>query len=576
MITQNINPSAKVISSLLQHKHTLSVYIKEMPFSLTAKVMDLELITGRITFEIEYPAVDIQEYLSSNGISFDLEALKGAHHTERDIYNLNNVPCILVKINRMQYQLECQLPESVFIQENRGAIRIPFIFGMRGRVSIEVYPHELKVTGSLHNLSVGGCMIDVDLSDCVALGINQTLPGITLEFPNGETFWAEGKIRHIRPFGNHGYAAIGIQFINLSSSQTEALYHYVNESEREAIYRTGSSDKVDHPSPLFIPGVKEKMILQYEIQEREKLTRRLPAEKAVMNIAHQLQIGLIYIKNHNLFPIKIFYSSVDILLNLVKEDRKNFLYALAFLRDESDWVRHAIVVAGQLADILFLRDPYNDQIREAVLGTLLHTMGKALLISVNLPSLKVDMTPPQKNILKGHVIALSEKLKELGWEPSPVCRDVIENANERLDGAGYPNGKRHFELSYLIRLVSVIKAVNKLIYARNGIPPRTPLEAYRYINEAENAYDKAVLMEYIRTYGKNPIGTLVKYSGGFLAWVMDVNDKGEPIKVNITKNLRFPESNINSILSKSDLLQIGKLEGVVNPTDYGVKVGFIE
>lgn len=239
-------------------------------------------------------------------------------------------------------------------------------------------------------------MIDVDLSDCIVLSINRKIPGITLEFPNGETFWAEGKIRHIRPFGNHGYAAVGIQFINLSASQTEALFHYVNESEREAIFRTGSSDKIDQPSSLFIPGVKEKKILQREILEREKLTRQLPAERDMINIAHQLQIGMMYIKNHNLFPAEIFYGCVDTLLNSLKEDRKIFLYSLAFLRDESDWVRHAIKVAGQLADILLLRDPYNHQIREAVLGALLHTMGKALLISEKLPSLKVTMTPPQK------------------------------------------------------------------------------------------------------------------------------------------------------------------------------------
>lgn len=572
MIAQHNNPSAKVISSLLQHKHSFSIYIKEIPFSLTAKVMDLESVTGLMVLELEYPVMDIQKYLSSSGINFDVEAMKGTHHVERETYNLSNVPCNIVKTNSMQYQLECQLPESVFIQENRGGIRIPFIVGMQGRASIEVYPQELKVAGHVRNLSVGGCMIDVDLSDCIVLSINRKIPGITLEFPNGETFWAEGKIRHIRPFGNHGYAAVGVQFINLSASQTEALFHYVNESEREAIFRAGSSDKIDQPSSLFIPGVKEKKILQREILEREKLTRQLPAERDMINIAHQLQIGMMYIKNHNLFPAEIFYGCVDTLLNSLKEDRKIFLYSLAFLRDESDWVRHAIKVAGQLADILLLRDPYNQQIREAVLGALLHTMGKALLISEKLPSLKATMTPPQKNILRGHVMALCEKLKELGCEPSAVCSHIIENANEKLDGTGYPQGKRHHELPDLIRLISVIKAVNKLIYTRNGIPPRTPLEAYRYINEYGNAYDKAVLVEYIRIYGPNPIGTLAKYSGGFLAWVMDINGRGEPVKLNIVKNLRFPDSNINSIVSKSDLLQIGKLEGIVNPINYGVNV----
>ena len=90
---------------------------------------------------------------------------------------------------------------------------------------------------------------------------------------------------------------------------------------------------------------------------------------------------------------------------------------------------------------MLLHDPHDAQIREAVLGTLLHTMGKPLLVNANLPSLKVNMNPAQKAILRGHVTVLCHTLRELGWEMSPVCREVIENANERLDGSGYPAGK---------------------------------------------------------------------------------------------------------------------------------------
>lgn len=73
-------------------------------------------------------------------------------------------------------------------------------------------------------------------------------------------------------------------------------------------------------------------------------------------------------------------------------------------------------------------------------------------------------------------------------------------------------------------------------------------------------------------YGLYPIGCLAKYSGSFLAWVMDVDAKGMPNQVHIVKNLRFPETNISSVISQSDISQIGKLEGIVNPLDDGVKV----
>lgn len=566
------NPSANVIRSLLQHTHELSVHTKDMPYALKAEVVELDLSSGLLVLEVEYAGSDIERYLARGGLSFDLEALKGSQAIERETYSLSNVAAKLLKTDSTLYRLECQLPESVFVQENRGAVRIPFILGMQARVNLEIYPHELSVPGRLRNLSVGGCMVDIDLAESIAIGMDQGIPGVTLEFPNGESFFAEGKIRHIRPFGHHGYAAVGVQFINLSTSQTETLFRFVNESEREAAYRTGANDKLTHHSPLFIPGAKEKKVLQREAQEREKRTRQTPMERGAMNVAHQLQVGLMYMKTRNLFPGEIFYDCVDTLRYLVEQDRKAFLYALAFLRDEPDWVRHAVQVAGQLTDFMLTRDPHDPQVREAVLGALLHTMGKPLLISAQLPSLKVNMNPAQKAILRGHVATLREKLHELGWTPSPICREVIENANERLDGSGYPAGKRGKQLSELIRLVAVIKAINKLMHARNGVPPRSPLDTYRRIHEADKAYDKTVLVEYIQVYGLYPIGSLAKFSGGFLAWVMDIDGKGMPIQVHVVKNLRFPDTNITSVITKDDFSQIGKLEDIVNPADYGVKV----
>ncbi|GHE21097.1 PilZ domain-containing protein [Halomonas urumqiensis] len=566
------NPSAGVIRSLLQHAHELSVYAKDMPFALKAEVVELDLSTGYLVLEVEYAGPDIERYLASGGLSFDLEALKGPQSIERETYTLSNIPAKLLKTDSTLYRLECQLPESVFVQETRGAVRIPFILGMQARVGLEVYLHELSIPGRLRNLSVGGCLADIDLAESIAISVDQDVPGVTLEFPNGESFFAQGKIRHVRPFGNHGYAAVGIQFINLSTSQTEALFRYVNEAEREAAYRTGANDKLTYHSPLFIPGAKEKKILQREAQDREKRARQSPMERGVMDVAHQLQVGLMYMKTRNLFPGEFFYDCVDTLLYLVERDRKALLYALVFLRDEPDWVRHAVQVASQLADFMLSRDPHDSQVREAVLGGLLHTMGKPLLVSAALPSLKVNMSPSQKAILRGHVGALCEKLHQLGWEPSPTCRDVIENANERLDGSGYPTGKRSGQLTELIRLVAVIKAINKLMHARNGVPPRSPLDAYRRIHEADIAYDKTVLVEYIQVYGLYPIGSLAKFSGGFLAWVMDIDGKGMPIQVHLVKNLRFPDTNISNVITKTDFSQIGKLEDIVNPSDYGVKV----
>lgn len=292
--------------------------------------------------EVEYSGSDIEHYLDEGGLNFDLEALKGVDNSERETYILCNIPTKLFKVDSMLYRLECQLPESVFINENRGAIRIPFILGMQARVRVEIYRHVLTVTGKLRNISTGGCLVEIDLVESIAVEVGQEIPGITIEFSNGTTLFAEGKIRHMRPFGNNGYAAVGVQFINLSSSQSEKLFHCTNEVEREAAFRTGITGSIIYQYPLFIRSAKEKSILLRENQEREKRIRQTPMERGVLEVAHRLQIGLMYVKTRNQLPLEIFYDCVDTLLYLVKNDRKAFLYALSFLRDEADWVRHAV------------------------------------------------------------------------------------------------------------------------------------------------------------------------------------------------------------------------------------------
>ncbi|MGD8202838.1 HD domain-containing phosphohydrolase [Pantoea sp. FN0305] len=569
-MTQYASPSSNIIRSLLQHTHSLSVYAEDMPYALKAEISELNLNTGNMSLEVEYGGSNIEKYLTSDGLIFDIETLKGSPTTERETYSLSNIPAKLHKTNSMLYRLDFQLPDTIFANDDEGTLRVPFILGMQARAHVEVYPHELNVPGRLRELSVNCCMVEVDLVDSIALDVGLEIPGITLEFPNGESFFAEGRVRHIRPFGNHGYAAVYFNFINLSSSQLQTLFHFVNEAEREASYRIGMSGKLIFKSPLFIPGHKELKMLKLAAIEREKRARHIPMESDVINVAHQLQAGLMYLKSRSQFSIDVFYGCADSILSLVRRDRKAFLYALSVLWNKPEWVRHAVQVAGKLADMLLLRNPHHPQVREAVLGALMHTMGKPLLMSASLPSLKLSMNPAQKEILRGHVQELIRKLPESGWMPGPVCRDVIENANERLDGTGYPAGKRGEQLSELSRLVSVIKAINKLEHARNDIPAHSPLEAYRQINEAGSAYEKAALIEYVQLYGPSPIGSLAKYAGGFLAWVMDTDSKGAPAKIHVIKDLRFPDSNISSVISQSDISQIGKLEKIVTPADSGV------
>ncbi|HCD2859868.1 TPA: metal-dependent phosphohydrolase, partial [Enterobacter hormaechei] len=100
----------------------------------------------------------------------------------------------------------------------------------------------------------------------------------------------------------------------------------------------------------------------------------------------------------------------------------------------------------------------------------------------------------------------------------------------------------------------------------------TPLEVYRIVNQQQAEYERKWLVYYMKLYGTYPIGSLVKYSGGFLGWVTDIDSSGLPVTVRVVKDLRYPDANINSIISGSDLAQIGRLENVVDPVEYQIRV----
>lgn len=571
-LSKAVFPSANVISLLMSRDYSLFVYAKNIADVLPASVAELDRSTGYFVIEAHYSGKDIECYLENGTLSFDLETLKAGEFVEREIFSLSKISTRVHKTNSSTYRFECQLPHTVFVQEERGAMQIPFLLGMHARVDIEVYTHSLSVSGHVRNLSVGGCLVDVSLEESIALSVGQSLPGITVEFPNGESMYCGGQIRHMRPYGNQGHAAVGIKFKNLSAQNSEFLFYFVAESEREAAYRSGLKKTLTEHSPLFKANSKERKILQREKLSRQERAQQSPSLQGVLEVAQQLQVILMTIKNRATFPADTLYNCADTLLYLAREDNKSLLYALPFLDSNSEWVRSAVQIAGQLASTLLMRDPHSPDIREAVVGALLHTMGKPLLISQQLPTLNAYMRPDQKRLLKGHVDILLKTLSRLNWQPSLVCRDVLENANELLDGSGYPVGKRGSELSDIACLISVIKMVNKLTHARNGYPPRTPIDAYRWINDSPEAYDKVILVEHIQLYGLYPIGSLAKYAGGFLAWIMDIDIKGMPSKVQVVKNLRFKNAMINSVLESRDFSQLGQFEGTVDPAAYGVQL----
>jgi len=560
------NNLAYAIESVLDKEHGAYIVSKYEPQGVTAVILEADVTSGKLLLEAHFEHNKIDHYVLNDTINIDIEIQKDEE--EPEILNLERIKISAIKKTGDAYLLCGQLNDSIFVQETRGYVRIPFVLGMKAQANVVVYEEELTLTGNVKNLSIGGCLLEVSIEDSTALSVDQDLHEIHVEFNNGQSFTSRAKIRHIRPLGGAIRAAVGVEFLGISPEMQKDLSHFVYECEREAARRTGLKPMEIAVSPLFVASDKARKILQRDRKEHLKDGKLPPMSQGVREVAKRLQLSLMFLKNRSAFPQEMIYDCADTLIFLLNKDRKQLLYALSYLTSAPDWVRHSIMTAVRLADYMLFTPSLAHKAREAMVGTLLHVMGKPLLLNRSLPSLKIHMTPAHKKILQNHVTTLLDKFDEIGWKPSETCLDVINNANERLDGDGYPAGKRGEALSEVARYLAIIKIVDKLTHPRNEVPPKSPLDAYRWVHDHDQGYERTMLVEYIQTYGLYPIGTLAKYSQGFLAWIVDVDLKGLPSHVHIVKNLHFPDTSMNIIIDQKDFAQIGKLEGIVNPAEY--------
>lgn len=555
---------ARIIKRIVHGEHDVSIISESIAYPLPASIKKIDVEHRTLLLHASCEESRIKEYVAEGAISLYIK--RKNENSELEVLYLEGIELDKVKEYGRFLEARCTLPQTLFTNSKSGELRVPFIQGMQANAELEIYPGVLSTKARLHHLSIDGCMLEVQLKECAVLKTGQDIPSISIEFPNGDGFDSPGIIQYIRPFGRSTHAAIGISFIEVDHSLQRRLLYFVNEAEREVAYRTGMSHRGDGPSSVFAMNNRAQEVDETGHQERaDKLP---PMVHEISEVAQQLHITLISLRNVKPVSESALYDCADTMLNLLKRNRQQFLYAICCLYEEPPWLRHSIHVAGLLCDFLVSSSDYATGAREAVVGALVHSMGKPLLLSEELPSLDATLTPSQRAMLKGHVETLGAQFNKVGWSPSRLCHDVIFNSNERLDGSGYPSGKRAEDLSDLARITAVIKIIDTLTNPRNKRSGLTPLEAYRWVNNHPELFDSKWLTRYIQRYGIYPIGSLVKFSGGFLAWVMELNKNGLPSRVKVVKNLAFVDVTLNTVLSSIDYSQIGSLECVVCPEDF--------
>lgn len=557
-----------MVKEIIRHPFELSLYFPALELPLAVKIEQVNEEQAELILSIKGDAEHALNDDVALEVSLDFEP-DDSRQGRLERVCLEKVSAHFFRLAEQDWEVHCQLGSArVFINSRRGGVRIPFVQGMRAQVILGLQD-EVEITSArIRNLSQGGCLLELPIKDCFSLLTGLRVPRVHLRFPNGDTLETPGIIRHIRPFGRARHLCVGIEFNDMDTLVRSQLVQFVADAEAEVARRLGLHARTSGIVKLFMAS-NQNALSHWErglVDEKSEP----PMVKGFREIARRLQLMAFYIKNDKPFPEEVLHDSTDSLLHMLQENREQSLYALSHLLAEATWVRHTLRVATWLADLLMHDREYRETLHEAVSAVLLHNLGKVLLMGKEIPSLNVALNDKQKAMIKGHVALITDYLERMSFPLTPLMTEIITCANERKDGSGYPEGLKEENMSPLVQLISVLKMLETLSMPRNERSAMMPIDAYRWLQVRADAFDARSLVRYIRCYGLYPIGSLVRYSGGFLAWVMALDDKGMPSSIRVVKNMAFPNTVLDTVLTRSDISQVGKLDYVLCPVEFNM------
>ena len=163
-----------------------------------------------------------------------------------------------------------------------------------------------------------------------------------------------------------------------------------------------------------------------------------------------------------------------------------------------------------------------NELEELGLCGLLHDIGKMRVPDeiLNKPG---RLSEKEFNLMKAHTVhgrnlLLSAKNVYAG------AIDVAYNHHERIDGNGYPRKLDAAKISRFTRIISIVDVYDAITAERCYSKARTSTEALKIIYaERGTQFDEALALEFIKTIGLYPPGSIVELHTGEVGFVIESN-----------------------------------------------------
>jgi HD-GYP domain-containing protein (c-di-GMP phosphodiesterase class II) len=153
---------------------------------------------------------------------------------------------------------------------------------------------------------------------------------------------------------------------------------------------------------------------------------------------------------------------------------------------------------------------------------LMHDIGK-MRVPVEIVEKPGRLTEKEYRLMKAHTVHGRNLLLSAKNLYSGTI-DVSYSHHERMDGEGYPRKLKSSGISRFARIISIVDAYDAITANRCYSQARTSTEALKIIyNERGKQFDSELALEFIKTIGLYPAGSMVELYTGEVGFVIETN-----------------------------------------------------
>lgn len=184
---------------------------------------------------------------------------------------------------------------------------------------------------------------------------------------------------------------------------------------------------------------------------------------------------------------------------------------------------------------------------------LLHDVGK-MRIQPEVLNKPASLNEKEVNIMRAHTVHGRNLLMASPGIPNSTI-DVAYSHHEKIDGTGYPRGLKASGISELAKIIAIIDAYDAMTAERCYSPSIPSTEALKIIfKDRGTHFDDRLALEFIKSVGLYPPGTLVELVNGLIAIVFETHVKYRHLPKVIAVKKQ------NSRLEKNVLIDLSSVE----------------